>query len=90
MPITTALGVLGMPGFTGWFGLKEHGRPRKGETLVVAAATGPVGSMVGQIAKEQGLFVVGIAGGSKNARLHCKCLASIIVLIIRPIKIADR
>jgi len=69
MPITTALGVLGMPGFTGWFGLKEHGRPRKGETLVVAAATGPVGSMVGQIAKEQGLFVVGIAGGSKKCAL---------------------
>lgn len=69
MPITTALGVLGMPGFTGWYGLKEHGRPRPGETLVVAAATGPVGSMVGQIAKANGLYVVGIAGGAKKCAL---------------------
>ena len=72
MPITTALGVLGMPGFTGWFGLKEHGRPKTGETLVVAAATGPVGSMVGQIAKAQGLYVVGIAGGAKKCALAVK------------------
>ncbi len=50
-PVSTALGVLGMPGFTGWFGLTELGRPQKGETLVVAAATGPVGSMVGQLAQ---------------------------------------
>ena len=50
-----ALGVLGMPGFTGWHGLMEYGRPEKaGETLVVAAATGPVGSMVGQLAKSHG------------------------------------
>jgi hypothetical protein len=69
MPITTALGVLGMPGFTGWYGLKEHGRPKEGETLVVAAATGPVGSMVGQIAKAHGLHVVGIAGGAKKCAL---------------------
>ena len=69
MPITTALGVLGMPGFTGWYGLKEHGRPKNGETLVVAAATGPVGSMVGQIAKTHGLHVVGIAGGIKKCAL---------------------
>jgi NADPH-dependent curcumin reductase CurA len=62
-PITTALGVLGMPGFTGWLGLKEFGRPKKGETLLVAAATGPVGSMVGQLAKAQGLRAVGVAGG---------------------------
>ena len=68
-PLTTALGVLGMPGFTGWFGLMEHGRPKAGETLVVAAATGPVGSMVGQIAKQHGLRVVGIAGGEAKCRL---------------------
>lgn len=66
---TTALGVLGMPGFTGWFGLMEYGKPKAGETLVVAAATGPVGSMVGQMAKLLGLRVVGIAGGADKCKL---------------------
>jgi NADPH-dependent curcumin reductase CurA len=59
-----ALGVLGMPGMTAWSGLKEIGKPKKGETLVVAAASGPVGATVGQIAKLKGLRVVGIAGGT--------------------------
>lgn len=68
-PITTALGVLGMPGFTGWIGLNEFGRPRPGETLVVAAATGPVGSMVGQLARLAGLRTVGIAGGAEKCRI---------------------
>ena len=68
-PITTALGVLGMPGLTGWFGLMEHGKPKAGETLVVAAATGPVGSMVGQIAKGLGLRVFGVAGGADKCRM---------------------
>ncbi|MEQ6248561.1 NADP-dependent oxidoreductase [Sulfitobacter sp. HNIBRBA3233] len=68
-PITYALGVLGMPGLTGWFGLTEHGRPKEGETLVVAAATGPVGSMVGQVAKSMGLRTVGIAGGADKCKL---------------------
>ncbi|WP_299624062.1 NADP-dependent oxidoreductase [uncultured Tateyamaria sp.] len=69
VPITAALGVLGMPGFTGWHGLMEYGRPKAGETLVVAAATGPVGSMVGQLAKSLGLRTVGIAGGSEKCVL---------------------
>jgi len=68
-PMTAALGVLGMPGFTGWYGLTELGRPKAGETVVVAAATGPVGSMVGQIAKQRGLRAVGIAGGAKKCAL---------------------
>lgn len=68
-PVTTALGVLGMPGLTGWHGLMEYGRPKEGETLVVAAATGPVGSMVGQLAKSLGLRVVGIAGGADKCKL---------------------
>jgi NADPH-dependent curcumin reductase CurA len=68
-PITAALGVLGMPGFTGWHGLTAYGRPQAGETLVVAAATGPVGSMVGQLAKLAGLRVVGIAGGADKCKL---------------------
>ena len=64
-----ALGVLGMPGFTGWYGLNTIGQPKSGETLVVAAATGPVGSMVGQLAKQKGLNVIGIAGGADKCRL---------------------
>ena len=68
-PISAALGVLGMPGFTGWHGLNEIGRPKAGETLVVAAATGPVGSMVGQLARARGLKVVGIAGGAEKCKL---------------------
>ena len=61
-----ALGVLGMPGFTAYVGLLEIGRPQTGETLVVAAATGAVGSVVGQIAKLKGCRVVGIAGGAEK------------------------
>jgi len=68
-PITYSLGVLGMPGFTGWLGLMEFGKPKAGETLVVAAATGPVGSMVGQIAKSLGLRTVGIAGGPDKCKM---------------------
>ena len=63
-PITTALGVLGMPGFTAWAGLLMIGKPQPGETVVVAAASGPVGSAVGQIAKIKGARAVGIAGGT--------------------------
>jgi NADPH-dependent curcumin reductase len=61
-PISTALGVLGMPGQTAYVGLREIGRPQPGETLVVAAASGAVGAVVGQIAKLRGCRVVGIAG----------------------------
>ncbi|PSL20061.1 oxidoreductase family protein [Shimia abyssi] len=68
-PISTALGVLGMPGFTGWYGLAELGRPQEGETLVVGAATGAVGSMVGQVTKMRGLRVVGIAGGEAKCEM---------------------
>ena len=65
-PISTALGVLGMPGLTAYAGLLEIGKPQPGETVVVAAATGPVGSAVGQIAKVKGARAVGIAGGEKK------------------------
>ena len=61
-PISTALGVLGMPGHTAYGGLSEIGKPKPGETLVVAAASGAVGAIVGQIAKIKGCRVVGIAG----------------------------
>jgi len=65
-PVTTALGVLGMPGFTAYAGLLTIGKPKAGETLVVAAASGAVGSAVGQIAKIKGARVVGIAGGPEK------------------------
>jgi NADPH-dependent curcumin reductase CurA len=61
-PISTALGVLGMPGMTAYTGLHEIGRPQAGETLVVAAASGAVGAVVGQIARIKGCRVVGVAG----------------------------
>ena len=67
-PLTTALGVLGMPGFTAYAGLLTIGQPKTGETVVVAAASGPVGSAVGQIAKLQGARTVGIAGGADKCR----------------------
>jgi hypothetical protein len=63
-PPSYALGVLGMPGFTAFVGLLDIGKPQPGETLVVAAATGAVGSVVGQIGKLRGCRVVGIAGGA--------------------------
>jgi NADPH-dependent curcumin reductase CurA len=63
-----ALGVAGMPGFTAYIGLLEIGQPKRGETLVVGAATGPVGATVGQIAKREGCRVVGIAGGADKCR----------------------
>jgi NADPH-dependent curcumin reductase CurA len=62
-PISTSLGVLGMPGCTAHYGLLEIGQPKPGETVVVSAASGAVGSVVGQIAKIKGCRVVGIAGG---------------------------
>ncbi|HTJ25720.1 MAG TPA: NADP-dependent oxidoreductase [Candidatus Limnocylindria bacterium] len=61
-----ALGVLGMPGFTAWHGLLTIGAPKPGETVVVAAASGAVGSVVGQLAKMKGCRVIGVAGGSKK------------------------
>ena len=63
-----ALGVLGMPGFTAYMGLLDIGQPKAGETLVVAAATGPVGATVGQIGKIKGCRVVGVAGSSEKCR----------------------
>lgn len=63
-----ALGLLGMPGFTGYMGLTDIGNPQAGETVVVAAATGAVGSVVGQVAKLRGCRAVGIAGGVEKCR----------------------
>jgi NADPH-dependent curcumin reductase len=67
-PLSTALGVLGMPGLTAYVGLSEIGRPQRGETVVVSAASGAVGAVAGQLAKRAGARVVGIAGGSGKCR----------------------
>ncbi|HYI37705.1 MAG TPA: NADP-dependent oxidoreductase [Thermoleophilaceae bacterium] len=68
-PVSTALGVLGMPGFTAWLGLTEFGRPQEGETLFVSGAAGAVGSMVGQLGALRGLRVVGSAGSDEKVEL---------------------
>jgi NADPH-dependent curcumin reductase CurA len=65
-PVTTALGVLGMPGFTAYAGLTEIGRPQPGETVVVAAASGPVGAPAGQLARIAGARPRGNAGGAEK------------------------
>ena len=65
-PISTALGVLGMPGHTAYVGLLDIGRPQRGETVVVSAASGAVGSVVGQIARIKGCRVVGVAGAQEK------------------------
>lgn len=65
---TWSLGILGMPGFTAYAGLLSIGEPKAGETLVVAAASGPVGATVGQIGKIHGCRVVGVAGGSDKCK----------------------
>ena len=62
-PLSYYLGILGMPGMTAYFGLNEIGKPKKGETVVVSAASGAVGSVVGQLARIAGCRAVGIAGG---------------------------
>jgi NADPH-dependent curcumin reductase CurA len=70
-PISTAIGVLGMPGMTAYFGLLDIGQPKAGETVVVSGAAGAVGSLVGQIAKIVGCRVVGIVRGKEKAQyLH--------------------
>ncbi|MEO8531861.1 MAG: NADP-dependent oxidoreductase [Deltaproteobacteria bacterium] len=69
-----ALGILGMPGFTAWAGLTQIGLPKAGETVCVAAATGPVGATVGQIAKLMGCHVIGVAGGPDKCRYAVETL----------------
>ena len=66
VPLSTYLGVVGMPGVTAWIGLLDIGQPKTGETVVVSAASGAVGSVVGQLAKLRDCRVVGIAGGPEK------------------------
>ena len=67
-PLSTSLGVLGMPGLTAYVGLKTIGQPKAGETVVISAASGAVGAVAGQLAKRDGCHVVGIAGGTDKCR----------------------
>ncbi len=73
-PLSAYLGVLGMPGLTAWVGLEDIGTPQAGETVVVSAASGAVGQVVGQLAKARGCRVVGIAGGAAKCDFVVKGL----------------
>ncbi len=68
IPLSAYLGSVGMPGVTGWYGLVKIINPKAGETVVVSAASGAVGSVVGQLAKARGCRVVGVAGGAHKCR----------------------
>jgi NADPH-dependent curcumin reductase len=74
LPVSTALGVLGMTGFTAYFGLFDIGKPRAGETVLVSGAAGGVGSNVGQIARIRGCKTVGIAGSEEKCNLLVESL----------------
>ncbi|GGA28158.1 NADP-dependent oxidoreductase [Neptunicoccus cionae] len=65
-PLSTYLGVLGMPGMTAWIGLNEIGKMKEGETVLISAATGAVGGLAGQLAKAKGCKVIGVAGGAEK------------------------
>ncbi len=67
-PVSTALGILGMPGLTAHVGMSDIGQPKAGETVVVSAASGAVGSVAGQVAKLAGCRVIGVAGGADKCR----------------------
>lgn len=69
IPLSAYLGPVGMPGVTGWYGLNRIIAPKHGETVVVSAASGAVGSVVGQLAKRKGCRVVGVAGGEQKCRI---------------------
>src|SRR4051812_24179 len=89
-PISCVLGVLGMPGLTAYTGLLNIGQPQPGETLVVAAASGAVGSVVGQIGKIKGCRVVGVAGGERKCRYVREELGFDVCLDHRPPDLAGR
>jgi NADPH-dependent curcumin reductase len=73
-PLSLALGLLGMPGMTAYAGLMEIGQPKPGETVVVSAASGAVGSVVGQLAKLKGCRAVGVAGGPEKCKFTVETL----------------
>jgi len=69
IPLSAYLGIVGMPGMTAWYGLNQILQPKPGQTIAVSAASGAVGSVVGQLAKLQGCRVIGIAGGKSKCQL---------------------
>ncbi len=73
-PLSTALGVLGMPGMTAWTGLNIIAEAKAGETALISAATGAVGSLAGQLARAKGMTVIGVAGGSEKCRYAVETL----------------
>ncbi|NKC19564.1 zinc-binding dehydrogenase [Pseudoalteromonas sp. S4498] len=85
-----SLGVLGVPGLTAYMGLMDIGQPKAGETVVVAAATGAVGSLVGQIAKLQGCRVIGIAGGAEKCSYATEALGFDVCLDHRKDDLAEQ
>jgi NADPH-dependent curcumin reductase len=89
-PVSTALGILGMPGMTAYTGLLNIGAPKPGETLVVAAASGAVGSAVGQIGRIKGCRVIGIAGGEEKTRYIREELGFDVALDHRAADFGDR
>ncbi|KAF1053591.1 MAG: NADPH-dependent curcumin reductase [Burkholderia gladioli] len=74
VPLSACLSVVGMPGVTAWYGLNRIVEPKRGETVVVSAASGAVGSVVGQLAKCAGCRVIGIAGGETKCRFVVETL----------------
>ncbi len=78
IPVSAHLGVVGMPGRTAYIGLLDIGQPKSGETVVVSAASGAVGSVVGQIAKIKGCRAVGIAGGREKCRYGGEILDTVL------------
>lgn len=84
VPLQAYLGVVGMPGMTAWYGLNQIMVPKPGETVVVSAASGAVGSVVGQLAKLKGCRVVGIAGARRSATTWSTNLASMHASTTRP------
>jgi NADPH-dependent curcumin reductase CurA len=72
VPLSAYLGAVGMPGVTGWYGISQIIAPRPGETVLVSAAGGAVGSVVGQLAKMHGAHAIGVAGGPEKCRYVCE------------------
>jgi NADPH-dependent curcumin reductase CurA len=89
-PLTTALGMLGVDGFAAYFGLLDIGRPRDGQTVLVSAAGGGIGSVVGQIAKIKGCRAVGIAGTREKCRWITEDLGFDAAINYRDENVADR
>jgi NADPH-dependent curcumin reductase len=90
LPVQAFIGALGMPGVTAWYGVKKIINPKSGETIVVSAATGAVGTVVGRLVKEAGAIAVGIAGGAEKCKLAVAELGYDVCVDHRAADFADR